>query len=546
MRKTGGRILVDCLLAQGVKRAFGVPGESYLAVLDALYDTPEIQLIGNRNEGGAAFMAAAHGQLTGQPGICFVTRGPGATNASIGVHTAMQGSTPMILFVGQVATGMKGRESFQEIDYKAYFGTVAKWVVEIDDVDRIPEILARAFATALSGRPGPVVIALPEDVLTSTSKAVAGPRIKPFEAAPTPAALEGIRDILTAAKRPLVLIGGAGWNAEGRRDLRKFVEGNDLPVASAFRFQDILDNTSSSYIGDAGLGKTPALKAVVDRADVILALNIRFGENTTDGYTIFPVPQIGKPLIHSHASDRELGKIYQADMPVHAGPNALCAMLAELDLDGDWQDWAAKTRKGYIDSMALPTRDNGVDMGAVVQHLQNTLPKDVILTNGAGNFAIWHNKFFQYGDAARLLAPQSGAMGYGLPAAIAAKAEHPDRLVVCITGDGDFQMNMQELGAAMQHGIAPIVLVVNNGTYGTIRMHQERDYPRRTCFTDIQNPDFVAIAKAYGFYAEKVTETTQFAAAFQRAVHSNTGGLLELIVDPENLTPKQTMSQIRG
>jgi len=546
MRKTGGRILVDCLLAQGVKRAFGVPGESYLAVLDALYDTPEIQLIGNRNEGGAAFMAAAHGQLTGQPGICFVTRGPGATNASIGVHTAMQGSTPMILFVGQVATDMKGREAFQEIDYKAYFGTVAKWVVEIDNVDRIPEILARAFTTAVSGRPGPVVIALPEDVLTSTSKAVAGPKIKTSEAAPTPTALEGIRKTLTAANRPVVVIGGTGWNAEGREDLRKFVEGNHLPVASAFRFQDILDNTSSSYIGDAGLGKTPALKAAIDRADVIFALNIRFGENTTDGYTIFPVPRIGKSLIHSHASDRELGKIYQADMPVHAGPNALCGMLAELNLEGNWQDWATKMHKAYIDSMALPIRDNGVDMGAVVQHLQNVLPKDVILTNGAGNFAIWHNKFFQYGDAARLLAPQSGAMGYGLPAAIAAKAEHPDRLVVCIAGDGDFQMNMQELGAAMQAEAQPVVLVVNNGTYGTIRMHQERDFPRRTSFTDIQNPDFTAIAKAYGFYAEKVTETTQFAAAFQRAVQSNTGGLLELVVDPENLTPKQTMSQIRG
>ena len=544
--QTGGQILANCLQKQGVKTIFGVPGESYLAVLDALVDHPEIRLIGNRNEGGATFMACAHGQLTGQPGICMVTRGPGATNASIGVHTAMQGSNPMILFIGQVGTEMRGREAFQEVDYRAFFGPIAKWVTEIDDAARIPEIIARAFTVAHSGRPGPVVIALPEDMLRSRAEAKPSPKVTLAEPAPTPEAIYALQKAFARAERPLLLIGGGGWQPEGRADLQKFVEQNNLPVASAFRFQDLLNNHSPSYIGDAGLGKTPALKTAIEQADMIFALNIRFGENTTDGYQLFDVPRIEKPLLHSHGADLELGKIYQADVPIHAGPNALCKVLAQLDLRASWQGWAADQRTAYEASMALPARENGVDMGAVVQHLQATLPENAILTNGAGNFAIWHNKFFCYGAEARLLAPQSGAMGYGLPAAIAAKAEHPERLVLCIAGDGDFQMNMQELGTAMQAGAQPIVMVVNNGTYGTIKMHQERDYPNRTSFTDIKNPDFVSIAKAYGFHAETVRETAGFASAFARAAASTTGALIELIVDPENITPKATLSQIRG
>ncbi|MHA1128597.1 MAG: thiamine pyrophosphate-dependent enzyme [Alphaproteobacteria bacterium] len=507
--KTGGQVLVDCLQAQGVTRAFGVPGESYLAVLDALHDVPEIELIGNRNEGGAAYMAAAHGQLTGQPGICFVTRGPGATNASIGVHTAMQGSTPMILFVGQVGTDMKGREAFQEIDYKAYFGTVAKWVAEIDDVDRIPEIMARAFATALSGRPGPVVIALPEDVLTDMTSASAGPKVVVPEAAASTTAIEGIRKILAGAKRPLVIVGGGGWNDAGRAAFKRFVEANHLPVACAFRFQDILDNNSPSYIGDAGLGKSGAMLKALNEADVIFAANIRFGENTTDGYELF-------------------------------------AALSDTVTEAPWAENTAQARDAFLTSIEIPAQPGGVDMGAIIRFLQGDLPEDVILTNGAGNFAIWHNKFFLYGEHARLLGPQSGAMGYGLPAAIAAKAEHPDRMVVCIAGDGDFQMNCQELGAAMQHGIAPIVLIVNNGTYGTIRMHQERNYPERVSFTDIKNPDFVALAKAYDFHAEKITKTEQFADAFARAKQSKTGAVLELIVSAQSLTPRATLSDLRA
>jgi len=544
--KTGGEVLADCLAKQGVKTIFGVPGESYLAVLDALVCHPEIRLIGNRNEGGAAFMACAHGQLTGQPGICMVTRGPGATNASIGVHSAMQGSVPMILFIGQVARDMRGREAFQEVDYRAFFGPIAKWVTEIDSADRIPEIMARAFTVAQSGRPGPVVIALPEDMLRSSTEAKATPKVKLAEAAPTPDSIYDLQKAFSRAEKPLLLVGGGGWNAEGRADLQAFAERNHLPVASAFRFQDLLDNHSPSYIGDAGLGKTPALKTALEEADLILALNIRFGENTTDGYEVFPLPRMGKALVHSHASDLELGKIYQPDVPIHAGPNALCKVLAQLDLRGGWRGWASEKREAYEASMALPVRETALDMGGVLAHLQDVLPESAILTNGAGNFAIWHNKFFRYGPEARLLAPQSGAMGYGLPAAIAAKVECPERLVLCIAGDGDFQMNMQELGTAMQAGAQPIVIVVNNGVYGTIRMHQERDYPGRQSFTAIENPDFCAIAKAYGFHAETLRKTAAFPEAFARAAASTSGALIELIVDPEFITPKATLSQIRG
>lgn len=544
--KTGGQVLADALAAQGVKTVFGVPGESYLAVLDALVDHPEIRLIGNRNEGGAAYMACAHGQLTGEAGICMVTRGPGATNASIGVHTAMQGSVPMILFIGQVARDMRDREAFQEVDYRAFFGPIAKWVTEIDNADRIPEILARAFSVAQSGRPGPVVVALPEDMLKSRTKSRPTAKVKHSEPAPAPEDIYALQKAFARSQKPLLLIGGGGWTDQGKRDFQHFAEQNHLPVATAFRFQDLVDNHAPSYIGDAGLGKTPALRAALKEADLVFALNIRFGENTTDGYTLFPPPKMDKTLVHSHISDLEIGKIYQADVPIHAGPNALSAVLAQLDLRGQWQEWATDQRAAYEESLILPARDTAVDLGAIVAHLQKTLPENAILTNGAGNFAIWHNKFFQYGAKARLLAPQSGAMGYGLPAAIAAKAEFPERLVLCIAGDGDFQMNMQELGTAMQTGTQPVVIVVNNGVYGTIRMHQEREYPHRQSFTKIENPDFTALAKAYGFHAETVTKTADFPAAFDRAAASTTGGLIELMVDPEYITPKATLSQIRG
>lgn len=545
---TGARLLVDCLRAQGATTAFGVPGESYLAVLDALHDAPEIAMVPNRQEGGAAFMAAAWGKLTGRPGIAFVTRGPGATNASIGVHTARQDSSPMILFVGQVATTMKEREAFQEVDYRAVFGGLAKWATEIEAADRIPEIVARAFSTALSGRPGPVVVALPEDVLTAPTAARPGPRVRtPMAAATADDLAEALR-LLDGARAPLVLAGGGGWSEAGRAGLRTFAEENRLPVVVGFRCQDLLDNASPSYAGDAGLGKTATVRALLTEADVILAVGVRFGEILTDGYTLFGVPRMTATLIHAHASDAEINKVETADLPLHAHPDTLMPALAAHRLGGR-ERWAARTAEAhaaYLAGLGTPPQPGDLDMGEVVRHLDRVLPRDAILTNGAGNFSIWPNKHFPFSGERRLLGPQSGAMGYGLPAGVAAKVAHPDRVVVAFTGDGDFQMNGQELGAALATGAWPIVLVVNNRSYGTIRMHQERHYPGRVSFTDLRNPDFAAIARAYGAHGERVERTEDFPAAFERARASTTGALLELVIDTESLTPRQSLSAIRA
>ncbi len=541
----GGRILVECLEALGTVQSFGVPGESYLAVLDALHDSA-IDFTLCRNEGGAAFMAAAYGKLTGSPGICFVTRGPGATNASIGVHTAMQDSAPMILFVGQVGTDMKEREAFQEIDYRAFFGPVAKWAVEIEDITRIPEILSRAWTTALSGRPGPVVVALPEDVLSGASDVAAlrGP-ITLAEAAPSAETMDLVRAALASAGRPLIIMGGGGWKDAGSQALQAFAEASDIPVLAAFRYQDRYDNFSPTFAGDAGVGMAPVTQDLIRKADVILALNIRFGEMTTGAYTLFDAPHPRQRLIHVHASDRELGKIYAPELAVHAGPNAFASALGKDPISGDWGAWRAEARAGYEAWFDLPAQPGPVDMGVVTAHLRDRLPNDTILTNGAGNFAVWPNKFFPLGPGHRLLAPQSGAMGYGLPAAVAAKVTYPKRTVVCFAGDGDFQMNHTELGTAMQAGAQPIVLILNNGTYGTIRMHQERTYPARVSGTTLQNPDFAALARAYGFHGERVEATADFEAAFERAMASPTGAVLDLAISPEALSPRQTLTQMR-
>lgn len=536
---------MECLMALGATKSFGVPGESYLAVLDALHDTHgKLDYVLCRNEGGAAFMAAAYGKLTGLPGVCFVTRGPGATNASIGVHTAMQDSSPMILFVGQVGTDMKGREAFQEVDYRAVFGTLAKWAVEIDDVARLPEIIARAWTTALTGRPGPVVIALPEDMLTAMTDAA--PLIgtaKVFEPAPDASAVASVRAMLASAERPLLLIGGANWTDEGRAALQAFAEASDIPVVAAFRYQDQFDNHSPVFVGEAGVGMVPHVKALIRDADLILAVNVRFGEMTTDGYTLLSVPTPRQKLIHVHASDREIGKIYVPTIGIHAGPNVFAEALSAVK--GGWGDWRATARKAYEATFDAPAQPGPVDMVAVTAWLRDNLPEDVILTNGAGNFTVWPNKFFKFGPKARLLAPQSGAMGYGLPAAIAAKVAFPARTVVCFAGDGDFQMNCQELGTAMQAGAQPIVFILDNGIYGTIRAHQERAYPARVSGTTLRNPDFVGLARSYGFHAERVESTGDFAAAFQRAAQSGTGAVLSIAISPEALTPRQTLSQMR-
>ncbi|GHG93276.1 thiamine pyrophosphate-dependent enzyme [Pseudodonghicola xiamenensis] len=549
MTRNGGQLLVESLVALGARKAFGVPGESYLAVLDALHDTQgRLDYVLCRNEGGAGFMAAAYGKLTGQPGICMVTRGPGATNASIGVHTAMQDSAPMILFVGQVGTDMKGREAFQEVDYKAVFGTMVKWAVEIDQIDRIPEILSRAWNMAVSGRPGPVVVALPEDMLTSLSDMapLTGP-VEIMEPAPAVAAMEKMRAILAEARQPVIFYGGCNWQGDSMARLQAFAEASDIPVVAVFRYQDQLDNNSPVFCGEAGVGMAPHVRRLVAEADVILAINARFGENSTDGYTLLDVPQPKQRLIHVHGSDLEIGKIYRPELGIQAGPNAFAEALSELaPVTGDWAAWRAEARAAYEAGFDLPDLPSPVDMGKVCAHLRDVLPEDVILTNGAGNFTVWSGRFFRFGPKARLLAPQSGAMGYGLPAAIAAKVAKPEKTVVCFAGDGDFQMNCTELATALQAGAQPIVLILNNGIYGTIRAHQERHYPTRVSGTTMVSPDFTMLARAYGFHAERVETTEDFPAVFARALASETGAVLDLNISPEALTPRVTLSQMRA
>lgn len=549
VEKSGATLLVECFSKNGVDQIFAVPGESYLAVLDALYAVrDDIGLLGCRQEGGAAYMAEAWGKLTGAPGICFVTRGPGATNASIGVHTAMQNSTPMILFVGQVGTAEKGREAFQEIDYRAFFSPICKWATEIDDVDRIPEIVSRAFAVAQSGRPGPVVVGLPEDVLTALSREPACAATAVRAAAASTDTLNDIAALLGQSERPLMLVGGSQWRASGSADLKALAEKLNIPAVVAFRRQDVFDNNSHCYAGEAGVAITAATRQVIENADLIIAIGARLGEITTAGYTLFQCPVPRQRLIQIHADADELGQVYQPQVSINADPNQFVRQLLTHDCGAlaDWTDWCRAARAGWLDSLTAPPQPGTLDMAQVMTWLRNNLPADTIITNGAGNFTVWPSKYLVYGESARLLAPQSGAMGYGLPAAIAAKTRFPDRTVVCFAGDGDFQMNGQELGSAMQAAVQPIVLVINNGMYGTIRMHQERHYPARVSGTTIVNPDFIKLAEAYGYLAERVEKTAEFGPAFERAMASTSGALLELVVDPQMLTPHQSVDQARN
>ncbi|MEO9822988.1 MAG: thiamine pyrophosphate-binding protein [Paracoccaceae bacterium] len=544
----GGRLLVECLRTLGARHGFGVPGESYLSVLDGLHDTKgALDFVLCRNEGGAGFMAAAYGKLTGTPGLAFVTRGPGATNASIGIHTAMQDSAPMILFVGQIDSHTRDREMFQEVDYRAFFGPIAKWVTEIDSVERIPELVSRAWLTATSGRPGPVVVALPENVISAPTDL---PGLSHSVHIPEPvvsgAALAEVKAALADAEKPVVLMGGGGWSENGCRDMEQFAQNADIPVVAAFRYQDRFDNHASVYAGEAGVGMLPEVRQTLADADLILAIGVRFGEMTTANHTLFDLPKIRQMLIHTHTSAAELGKIYQPDIAINAGPNAVASALAGLSVKGDWSDWCADARARYEATFDLPPHPGPVDMREVMKHLQSHLPDDAIVTNGAGNFSIWNNKYFRYGPDQRLLAPQSGAMGYGLPAAIAAKVKHQERTVICFAGDGDFQMNAVELGTAMQAGAQPIVLILNNGSYGTIRMHQEKHYPHRVSGTELQNPDFAAMARAYGFHGERVETTDGFAPAFKRALASSTGAVLEIVMDTNALTPRQSLADVHA
>ncbi len=540
--------MIDCLRAQQISIVFGVPGESYLAVLDALYDAkPDINTVMCRQEGGAGFMAAAYGKLTGKPGICFVTRGPGATNASIGVHTARQDSSPMILFVGQVARNDRGRDAFQEIDYTKFFADTAKWSVEINDAHRIPEIIARAFSVSLSGRPGPVVVSLPEDMLTQRTTALPTPLVEINEPEISDQTLDDVFTDISRADKPMVLVGGGGWTSMGRKNLKRFAEQNLLPVVAGFRCQDLMDNNSLCYAGDAGVGISAQTRNLFGESDLILAIGVDLSEITTDGYRLLEVPSPRQKLIHVHADDMEIGKVYQPSPGVHCGPNAFVKAAAEHEAIANptWSKWTANAHDSFLESLACPQQPGNVDMGEIMASLRNHLPDDVIITNGAGNFSAWPNKFFLYGNDARLIAPQSGAMGYGVPAAIATKLVQPHRTVVCFAGDGDFQMTGQELATATQYRAQPIILLLNNRMYGTIRMHQERHYPHRTHGTDLLNPDFSSLARAYGFHYERVEKTAEFEQAFQNAEESACGALVELAIDPEAITPKQTLSAIR-
>jgi acetolactate synthase-1/2/3 large subunit len=539
--RTGGQILVDALALNGVDAVYCVPGESFLPVLDALRDAPGIQTYVNRHEGAAANMADAYGKLTGRPGICFVTRGPGATHAAIGVHTARQDSTPMILFVGQIETGFAQREAFQEVDYQQMFGGSAKWVAEIQDVARIPEIVARAFSVATSGRMGPVVIALPEDVLSDTANVADVGYSAGAQAAPASGDMQRLRELLAEAHQPLVLVGGTGWDEASCTDLQAFAQAWDVPVAVSFRRQDLIDNEHPNYVGHVGLGISAQLAEIVRSADLVIAIGTRMSEVTSMGYTLLRSPVTDQKLIHVHADAGELGRVYHPVLGINAGMKNFARELAGMrPVEARWKGWTRQARAAYVAFSTGPAstvRPNGVDLTQVVSHLNEVLPDDAIIANGAGNYTVWVHRFYRYRRPATEMAPTSGAMGYGLPAAIAAKLKHPDRTVVCLAGDGCFMMYPQELATAVQYGAAVIVIVVNNGMLGTIRMHQEREYPGRVSSTALKNPDFVALARAFGAHAEIVERTEDFPAALARAQAAGVAALIELRTDPLQITP---------
>jgi acetolactate synthase-1/2/3 large subunit len=537
----GGRILVDQLARLGVERVFSVPGESFLAVLDGLHGS-DIANVVCRHEGGAAMMAEAQGKLTGRPGVAFVTRGPGATNASAGVHVARQDSTPMVLFVGQIARGDRDREAFQEVDYRAMFGPIAKWVAEIDDTARIPEYVGRAFEVAMSGRPGPVVLALPEDVLSGSAEA--------RDLAPAPERLlpdlsqtaARIMERLGQAERPLVVVGGPHWSTRAAADLARFAEAQGLPVAAGFRRQDYIDNRHPNYAGDLNVGVNPKLAERVRAADALLVIGSRLGDIETQGYTLLDPAGHDALLIHVHADADEIGRVWRPGMAVVSEAPAMLAALADLAPCGaDWSGWTRAARDDYEGWLAPKETPGAVKLEQVIGWLSENLPEDAILTNGAGNYAGWLHRYFCFKGYRSQLAPTSGSMGYGFPAAISASLAHPGRMVVCLAGDGCFQMTLNEISTAAQHGATPIVIVVNNGRYGTIRMHQEKHYPGRVSGTALANPDFAALARAYGGHGEVVEEGGGFAAAFARARESGRVAVIELRVDPAALSTGQVL-----
>ena len=548
--KSGGELVVDALEAFGVTQLFCVPGESYLEVLDALHDS-SINATSARQEGGAAMMAEAWGKLHGTPGICFVTRGPGATNASAGIHVAQQDSTPMILFIGQINSKLRHREAFQEVDYGQYLGSMAKWVAEIDSPERITEMVSRAWSVATSGRPGPVVLVLPEDTLSGTAVST---KIKPFnvlETYPSQADLQQMATMIESAKKPILILGGSRWCKDSVSQIEAFAEGFNLPVACSFRRQMLFNHGHPHYAGDVGLGINPQLKSTIANADLVILMGGRFSEVPSQNYELLGVHDAKQKLIHIHASAEELGRVYRADLAIHASPKALAQGLSELtptakishqriehiaQCHTHYQHWSRVSDKAHPGHVQMPV---------IITHLAATLPLDAIITNGAGNYATWIHRFWKFAEYGTQLAPTSGSMGYGLPAAVAAKIAFPQKTVVAFAGDGCFQMTMQEFGTAMQANAAVIVLVIDNGMYGTIRMHQERHFPSRVSTTDLVNPDFCALAKAYNAFATQVTHSDQFSEALADAIAAKKPALIHIKLDPQAMTPNQTLDQIR-
>lgn len=549
MTRSGGQILVDQLVIHGAELAFGVPGESYLAVLDALYDAP-LRLIATRHESGAANMAEAYGKLTGRPGICLVTRGPGAAHASVGVHTAFQDSTPLILLVGQVARGTAGREGFQELDYRQVFAGLAKWATQVETAARLPEVMARAFSLACSGRPGPVVVALPEDMLSERAEVVDAARVPTASASPGAAELERLAELIEPAQRPLAVVGEGGWTAQAGTDIVAFAEAAGVPLATSFRCQDYVDNDTAVYAGHAGIAMAPALGRRIAEADVLLAIGGRLGEIPSAGYSLLEIPRPRQRLVHVHPDPDELGAVYQPELGIVSGlPEFAAAVRAR-------SQWAGAGARGAIVAQARTQYEHNLgearplpgelSLSGVMGVLRERLGPDGILTCGAGNFTVWAHRYYAFRRYPSQLAPRSGSMGYGFPAALAAKAVYPERSVVCLAGDGDFLMSGQELATAVQENLAVVVLVVNNGMYGTIRMHQERHFPGRVVGTELVNPDFVAYAHAFGAYGALVTRTDGFSDALAQALAAGRPALLELRVDPEAITPRETLSEIRA
>ena len=546
--RTGGRLIADALGVHGVTTVFCVPGESYLEIMDALYDVSgDIALISCRHEHGAANMAEAYAKLTGRPGVCMVTRGPGACNASIGAHTAFQDSTPMVLLVGQVRRDHMGREAFQEVDYRHMYAPLAKSVTQVERAEQLPEVMARAFRTAVSGRPGPVVLALPEDMLSEAADVADGAAYRTVRAHPDPADLERLRRRLAGAERPVMIVGGGGWTDEARDGILAFAEAHGLPTCCSFRRHDLFDNTHACFVGELGLGPNPALVKRVKEADVLLVVGARLGEMTTQGYTIVEAPTPRQSLIHVHASAEELGRVFEPALAIQSGMAEFVeAARALAAVDGTrWREWAAGARRDYEDNRRPPAFDGALDLGRVMTELNERLSPDAIVTVDAGNFSGWAQRYLAFGGGRRFLGATSGAMGYGVPAAVAAKIARPERMVVACVGDGGFGMTGQELLTAVLYGVDPVILVFNNAMYGTIRMHQERDHPGRVIGTDLASPDFAALAVAYGAHGETVERTEDFAPAFERALGSGKAAVIELRMDPDVINTRTTLTALR-